>query len=93
MSIEVFNDTYAVGDELHLKCNVEGANELMVEWTKDGDKLHSEARIISSSDGELIIGDVQSRDAGVYSCSVSRDGTTATAATKIDVLGKYHQLF
>jgi len=55
--------------------------------TKDGDILPRDARIITTSGGEFIIGDVQSRDAGVYSCSATRDGHTAEAATKIDVLG------
>ena len=72
-------DTIAgVGSDVTLTCNASGADNLMYQWMRMGNKIiPSTARGINSS--TLIIPSITVDDSGQYKCVVSSDNVNVTS--------------
>ena len=62
--------TYQAGDNVSIKCQVNGFPFPSLMWYKDGLQLESSEKISSNNDGLLVIRNAQLLDAGEYECAV-----------------------
>ena len=79
--------TFAVGDQIILTCEVRGDPEPSVIWTKDGDTNISRAQF-KSNNRILVIKNVLAGDKGVYECKPSNVFGESSSATVIVIAGK-----
>ena len=66
---------------LRLKCAAAGFPPPNISWIKDGHRLRTDAgRVKIEDDDELVVGNLQSSDAGIYQCvAYGKAGYTAKA--------------
>lgn len=84
-------ETVAVqGNPLMLSCNPTGQPAPSITWFRGPAQIQEldDARIAVDSLGRLLFSIVFSTDAGSYSCIVSNEVGTDSAATELRVLGK-----
>ena len=62
--------TYQIGNNVSIKCQVNGFPFPSLMWYKDGLQLESGERISANKDGVLLIRHAQLLDAGEYECTV-----------------------
>ncbi|GFT55266.1 myosin light chain kinase, smooth muscle [Nephila pilipes] len=79
------------GESVTLKCTISGDPEPQVEWTKNGDVVHSSKEIslkYKSGIATLTIEEVYPEDAGEYVCKATNSIGTVSSKSKLQVLGK-----
>jgi len=92
------NDTYSVGDDIHLTCHVQGPMgvESSIRWSRDGHVLHlsehahsaNERLSVSESRDELAIMKAIKDDQAEYGCEATRrldDGEVLTASASVNI--------
>ncbi|XP_037082363.1 protogenin B-like [Pollicipes pollicipes] len=71
--------TRADGRLIRLRCLADGQPPPTVTWLKDGQRITVEGGRVRAKDGQLVITNVQTKDAGIYQCvAYNRAGYTAT---------------
>ncbi|XP_011310480.1 roundabout homolog 2-like [Fopius arisanus] len=76
------NQTLPVKSTAYLPCRAVGTPTPRVHWHKDGVLISLGNRITMSSNGTLIIDELQSADSGLYTCIASSEsGNTSWSAT------------
>lgn len=81
------------GDSVHLLCTFVPKNDqnMAVTWTKDGEPLPFSSRIKALADfgtAILDIAGVDSKDSGVYACSIKNKYGEDVTLTKLECTGK-----
>lgn len=72
----------AVGQSVRLKCLAKGTPEPNVTWSKDGEELN---RVGDMHPGTLFVPDLQTRDAGNYTCNVCNTIGCITFTTQLRI--------
>ncbi|KAK0079139.1 hypothetical protein PV325_001681 [Microctonus aethiopoides] len=76
------NQTLPVKTTAYLPCRAVGTPTPRVQWHKDGVLVSLSSRITMSSNGTLIVDDLEAADAGLYTCIASSEsGNTSWSAT------------
>ena len=75
-----------------LQCEVKGNPVPQVTWLKENSSLPADKRIMQSRGG-LVIGEVMSRDGGVYSCRAKSIFGVVTASATLTVQGNFLLIF
>ncbi|XP_025081186.1 contactin-3-like [Pomacea canaliculata] len=77
----------AVGGDLVIQCNPEGAPLPQITWLRNGGQLTTgtDGRYIQYPNGDLLIKTLQSSDAGTFTCKAVNDGGEAESSTTIFV--------
>ena len=75
-----------------LQCEVKGNPVPQVTWLKENSTLPVDKRIIQSRGG-LVIGEVMSRDGGVYSCRAKNILGVVNASATLTVQGNFLLIF
>lgn len=85
------NDTQEEGLSLTLYCNATGNPSPTISWTKNGNSLSDNKRIIFSGKNEtLSIANLNRTDSGYYRCVTGNSlGNDTSRNAKVDVLCKY----
>uniref|UniRef100_A0A3Q3RXH6 Ig-like domain-containing protein n=1 Tax=Mastacembelus armatus TaxID=205130 RepID=A0A3Q3RXH6_9TELE len=78
VSIEPWNQTFATGDEVRIRCSANGYPPPRIVWTHKGMFIVASSRYRMTSDGTLIIRNTEKKDAGVYGCLASNQAGTDT---------------
>ncbi|XP_030045487.1 ADAMTS-like protein 3 isoform X1 [Microcaecilia unicolor] len=63
------NSTHSV----NIWCEVSGATEIKLTWTKDGAALHPSKRVLLDGSGKIQILNVSREDVGIYGCSADHE--------------------
>ncbi|PVD35862.1 hypothetical protein C0Q70_02831 [Pomacea canaliculata] len=77
----------AVGGDIVIQCNPEGAPLPQITWLRNGGELTTgtDGRYIQYPNGDLLIKTLQSSDAGTFTCKAVNDGGEAESSTTIFV--------
>ncbi|GIX87268.1 twitchin, partial [Caerostris extrusa] len=79
------------GEQVTLKCTVSGDPEPQVEWTKNGQIVHSSKEVslkYKTGVATLTIEEVYPEDAGEYACKATNSVGTVSTKCKLQVTGK-----
>ena len=92
--IEKLSSTLSIkdGESLLLKCSVKGVPEPQIEWSKNGEVLHSsDIMDLKYKNGvaNLSIGEVFPEDEGEYTCKATNAVGSVTTKCKLIVIRKY----
>ena len=84
------NETKSEGQSVTLWCEVEGKPLADVTWKKDGQALSNAGRItisnpnaVERANSTLTVTNLTRADEGLYTCTVSNDGGTATSGSSV----------
>ncbi|XP_049626236.1 papilin [Suncus etruscus] len=78
--------TVPEGDTARLLCMVAG-DSANVRWSRNGLPVHADGqRVYQSSDGTLLIHNLQARDEGSYTCSAYRGSQAVSRSTEVKVV-------
>ena len=80
--------TFQAGNNLLIKCQVNGFPAPSVMWYKDGFQLELSRRITAKEDGVLFISNAQLSDAGEYECTVWNIAGQSQATVQLLYTGK-----
>ncbi|KRZ86595.1 Neural cell adhesion molecule 1 [Trichinella sp. T8] len=79
--MEVFEKSQA-----HLLCTATGTPSPVISWLKDGHRIAPDKKYeINSQSGEMVINDVDSEDAGIYTCQAENSVESTTETVNLDV--------
>ncbi|KRX57456.1 Neural cell adhesion molecule 1, partial [Trichinella sp. T9] len=79
--MEVFEKSQA-----HLLCTATGTPSPEISWLKDGHRIVPDKKYeINSQSGEMVINDVDSEDAGIYTCQAENSVESTTETVNLDV--------
>ncbi|KRX16696.1 Neural cell adhesion molecule 1 [Trichinella nelsoni] len=79
--MEVFEKSQA-----HLLCTATGTPTPEISWLKDGHRIASDKKYeINSQSGEMVINDVDSEDAGIYTCQAENSVESTTETVNLNV--------
>ncbi|XP_054713925.1 hemicentin-1-like [Uloborus diversus] len=76
------------GDQATLRCIAEGIPDPKVKWYKSGTEIQPLSYIQITSDGSLVIYDVQETDAGNYTCVAENEAGKAKETMSLNVGSK-----
>ncbi|KRZ77826.1 Neural cell adhesion molecule 1, partial [Trichinella papuae] len=80
-SMEVFEKSQA-----HLLCTATGTPRPEISWLKGGHRIASDKKYeINPQSGEMVINDVDSEDAGIYTCQAENSVESTTDTVNLDV--------
>ena len=76
------NQTLALKSSASLPCRAVGTPPPIVNWYKDGQLVQLNSRVRMTSNGSLLMDDLQVSDSGTYNCIASSEsGNTSWSAT------------
>ncbi|XP_044055859.1 hemicentin-1 isoform X2 [Siniperca chuatsi] len=78
VSVEPRNQTFTTGDEVRIRCSASGYPSPRRVWTHNDMFIMATSRHRMTSDGTLIIRNMQKKDGGVYGCLASNQAGTDT---------------
>ncbi|KAL1234264.1 Fasciclin-2 [Trichinella spiralis] len=80
-SMEVFEKSQA-----HLLCTATGTPNPEISWLKDGHRIAPDKKYeINLQSGEMVINDVDSEDAGIYTCQAENSVESTTETVNLNV--------
>ena len=79
---------FRIGELAILSCEVKGATEPSVSWTKDRDTSIPRAKF-QNNGRVLVIKSVLPRDSGLYECKASNEFGESSMSTTVIVVGKF----
>ena len=80
------------GVTIIIKCEVKGVPKPVVNWTKDGQDLTPDERVVMAPNGTLIIRDSTAQDSGNYTCTASSRSGKDSSTSAVTVSGKAETL-
>jgi hypothetical protein len=86
--IENDNGRVMEGGRIKLTCEGRGYPTPTITWEKMGRPLQTGGNVFISSDGQLTIRDVTTRDTGSYSCIVANSEEKIETSTSVQVVPK-----
>lgn len=84
----------AVGNPLHLECQLDEDTGVSITWIKDGKKLHQTMDCKQSFEDKMVTLDIPKgklKDTGNYVCTAANDAGSTSCSTSIKVQGKAKQ--
>lgn len=76
------------GATITITCEVKGVPKPKVSWTKDGQNISPDERMVLGSNGTLIIRDSSLEDSGNYTCTASSRSGQTSSTSPVAVSGK-----
>lgn len=80
-----------IGAPLHLECQVDEDTGVIVNWTRDGKKIHQSPDCKLSFEKKTVSLDILKstlKDCGTYKCTVKNEAGSSTCSSEVQVQGK-----
>lgn len=71
-----------------ITCEVKGVPKPNVSWTRDGQSISPDERVVLGSNGTLIILDSSLEDSGNYTCTATSRTGQSSSTSPLEVSGK-----
>ncbi|XP_074490966.1 hemicentin-1 isoform X1 [Sebastes fasciatus] len=81
VSVEPQNQTFTAGDEMRIRCSGSGYPPPRLVWTHNDIFIVASSRHQMTSDGTLVIRNMEKKDGGVYGCLASNQAGTDTVTS------------
>lgn len=76
------------GATITITCEVKGVPKPNVSWTRDGQSISPDERVVLGSNGTLIIRDSSLEDSGNYTCTATSRAGQSSSTSPLAVSGK-----